>query len=100
MGGFYRDRNGVIVEYVSVPLPTHEVTQAVPLEAQLVSRRTPKKSVTLYTGTDGGELAVQPRAHRKHWTDEQWVAFREFQQLETEMASKDEPVAAAMIIKN
>ena len=88
------------MEYVSVPLPTNKENKNKQLDETIKKRRTPKKSVTLYTGTDGGELAVQPRAHRKHWTDEQWVAFREFQQLETEMASTDEPVAAAMIIKN
>jgi len=53
-----------------------------------------------YDGTDGAELTIQPRTHRKQWTDEQWVAFREFQKLESDMASTDEPIATAMIIKS
>ncbi len=99
MDGIYRDRNGVEREYVSVPLPTHEVTQAVPLQARLVGNRAPRKEVPFYGGTDGTELASQPRAHRKQWSDEQWVAFREFQKLESDMASADVLIAAAMIIK-
>jgi hypothetical protein len=48
---------------------------------------------------DGTELAIQPRGHRKQWNEQQWVAFREFQKLELDMASSDEPIAATMIIK-
>ena len=91
----YVDERGV--EYVSVPLPTHEVTDAVPIDAN--RRRTAKERVPIYAGTDGAELVAQPRAHRKYWTDEQWVAFGEFRQLESELASEDEPVAAAMVVK-
>ena len=97
MGVVYRDEHGV--EYESVPLPTHEVTHAVPLEARLVSHRTSRKPMPFYTGTDGAELAQQPRPHRKQWTDDQWIAFKEHEQLETELSRDDEPVAAAMIIK-
>ena len=99
MGGIYRDRNGVEVEYIAVPLPTHEVTQAVPLTARVVGHRASRKEMPVYTGTDGTELAIQPRHHRKQWTDQQWVAFREFQKLELDMASADAPIAATMIIK-
>ena len=100
MGGFYKDTDGVEVEYVSVPLPTNEVTHAVPIDAHVVGSRVKKRSIPFYAGTDGAELAGQPRTHRKQWTDEQWVAFREFQQLETDMSDTDEPVAAVMIIKS
>ena len=99
MGGIYRDRNGVEVEYVSVPLPTHEVTQAVPLAARKVGHRASRKVAPFYSGMDGTELAIQPRGHRKQWNEQQWVAFREFQKLELDMASSDEPIAATMIIK-
>ena len=96
VGVVYRDRNGV--EYVSVPLPSHEVTDAVPLTAR-ISKRTPKRALPPYEGTDGVELARQPHGHRRHWSDAQWVAFKEYQQLEAELSRHDEPVAAAMIIK-
>lgn len=91
----YVDERGV--EYVSVPLPNHEVTDAVPIDAN--RRRTVKEPAPVYMGTDGAELAAQPRTHRKHWTDEQWVAFGEYRQLESELAREDEPVAAAMVVK-
>ncbi|MXY23243.1 MAG: hypothetical protein F4Y45_01820 [Acidobacteria bacterium] len=91
----YVDERGV--EYVSVPLPNHEVTDAVPIDAN--RRRTVKDPAPIYTGTDGAELAAQPRAHRKHWTEQQWVAFGEYRQLESELAREDEPVAAAMVVK-
>ena len=93
----YRDKHGV--EYVSVPLPTHEVTEAVPIDACRVRRRSPQDEVPFYVGTDGAELAAQPRSHRKRWSDAQWVAFKEYQQLESELARTDEPVAAALIVK-
>ena len=100
VGGIYRNRNGVEVEYVSVPLPTHEVPQAVPLAARVVGNRVSRKERPFYSGTDGTELATQPRHHRKQGTEQQWVAVREFQKLELDMASSDQPIAAAMIIKN
>jgi hypothetical protein len=53
----------------------------------------------VYDGNDGIELARQPRGHRRHWTDEQWVAFEEYRQRETEQAVKDLPVATAVIVK-
>ena len=93
----YRDERGV--EYVSVPLPTHEVTDAVPIEARIASRRAAPKSVPFYAGTDGAELARQPRSHRRQWTDAQWLAYRELLQAEAEAARDDAPVAAAMVIK-
>ena len=99
MGGIYRDRNGVKVEYVSVPLPTHEVTQAVPLAARTVGNRVSRKERPFYSGTDGTELATQPRHHRKQRSEQQWVAFREFQKFELDMALSDQAIAAAMIIK-
>lgn len=97
MAVVYRDARGV--EYESVPLPTHEVTDAVPLEARIVAKRTPARTVPVYAGTDGAELAHQPRGHRRHWTDAQWIAFKEHQQLEDELSQHDEPVATAMVIK-
>ena len=93
----YRDERGV--EYVSVPLPTHEVTEAVPIDARRLRRRAPRDDTPFYAGTEGAELAVQPRAHRKHWNDEQWIAFKEFQTLESELAREEHPVAAAVIVK-
>lgn len=93
----YRDERGV--EYESVPLPTHEVTDAVPLDARIASRRGTPKPVTFYAGTDGAELARQPRSHRRQWTDAQWLAYREQLELESEMARDDAPVAAAVLIK-
>ncbi len=94
----YRDERGV--EYVSVPLPTHEVTEAVPIDAHRLRRRTPPQGeVPFYAGADGAELAAQPRGHRRHWSDEQWVAFKEFQTLESELAREDQPVAAAVVVK-
>ncbi len=93
----YRDERGV--EYVSVPLPTHEVTEAVPIDARRLRRRTPRNEIPFYAGTDGAELAAKPRAHRKHWSDEQWIAFKEFQTLESELARSDQPVAAVVVVK-
>jgi len=92
----YRDERGV--EYVSVPLPTHEVTEAVPIDAHRLRRRS-QDGAPFYAGTDGARLAAQPRGQRKHWSDEQWVAFKEFQTLESELAREDQPVAAAVIVK-
>ncbi len=91
----YVDEQGV--EYVSVPLPTHEVTDAVPIGAN--RRRTVKEPLPVYAGTDGPALAAAPRTHRKRWTDEQWIAFREHQKLESELARDDEPVAAAIVVR-
>ena len=92
----YRDERGV--EYVSVPLPTHEVTEAVPIDARRRRRRS-QDETPFYPGTDGAELAAQPRRHRRHWSDEQWIAFKEFQTLESELAREDQPVAAAVVVK-
>ena len=97
MSVVYRDRYGV--EYESVPLPTHEVTQAVPLEARIVSRRAERKDAPFYAGTDGTELAVQPRSHRKRWGDAQWGAFEEHRHLEAEQSQANTPIASVVIIK-
>ena len=97
MSVVYRDQRGV--EYVSVPLPTHEVTDAVPIDARRVRRRVPRDATPFYAGADGAELAVQPRIHRKQWSDEQWSAFKEHQTLESELARTDQPVATALIVK-
>ncbi len=96
MSVVYRDERGV--EYVSVPLPTHEVTEAVPIDARRLRRRS-RDELPFYAGTDGAELAEQPRGHRKHWSDEQWIAFREHRTLESELAREDQPVAAAVVVK-
>ena len=97
MSVVYRDEHGV--EYVSVPLPTHEVTEAVPIDARRLRRGSRQHEVPFYAGTDGAELAAQPRSHRKQWSDAQWIAFREHRQLQSELARTDEPVAAVVIVK-
>ena len=98
MAVVYRDKHGV--EYESVPLPTHEVTHAVRLDARIVGRRTEQRKVPFYAGIDGAELATQPRSHRKHWSDAQWGAFEEFRRLDADRAKGEPPVASAVIIKS
>jgi hypothetical protein len=93
----YRDARGV--EYVSVPLPSHEVTDAVPLEARLLTRRTSRPAHPLYEGTDGEELAAQPRSHRKRWTDAQWGAYEEHRRCMDATLERDDPVAVAIVVK-
>ena len=93
----YRDARGV--EYVSVPLPSHEVTDAVPLDARLLSRRTPRPAQPFYEGTDGNELAAQPRSHRKRWTDAQWGAYEEHRRCAVVTSERDDPVAVAIVVK-
>ena len=94
----YRDESGV--EYVPVPLPTHEVTDAVAVDARLVTRAAAvRRQVPVYTGTDGAELAVQPRSHRRRWTDRQWLAFEEHTRLETDLAKSDPPAAAVWVVR-
>lgn len=93
----YRDARGV--EYISVPLPTHEVTDPVPINARQTGKRTTKEAVPFYEGTDGEELARQPRSHRRRWTDNQWIAFEEHRKVEAEESQKDFPVATAMVVK-
>ena len=93
----YRDRQGV--EYVSVPLPTHEVTDAVPITARQIGKRATKEPVPFYEGTDGAELARQPRSHRRRWTDNQWMAFEEHRKAEAEESQRDLPVATALVVK-
>ncbi|MDA1091777.1 MAG: hypothetical protein O3A25_00695 [Acidobacteria bacterium] len=92
-----RDERGV--EYDPVPLPTHEVTDAVAVDARRVNRSAPRKAAPLYEGTDGLQLLQQPRGHRKHWTDLQWLAFEEYRRLEQELSADDEPLAAVMIVR-
>ena len=96
----YRDKSGVEVEYESVPLPTNEVTDAVPLAARIVARKASRKPISVYKGTEGTELARQPRSHRRKWTDAQWLAFEEHCQLETDLLQDEEPMASAVIIKS
>ncbi len=96
-GLVYRDERGV--EYDPVPLPTHEVTDAVAVDARRVNRAALRKTVPIYAGADGAELAEQPRGHRRHWSDRQWVAFEEHRRLEKELAAGDEPVATVMIVR-
>ena len=94
----YRDRRGV--EYESVPLPTHEVTDSVPLDARLVSKRSERKVMPVYEGTDGATLATQPRHHRRRWTDEQWGAFEEHRRLEVDESKGGTPVASVVVVKS
>ena len=94
----YRDRRGV--EYESVPLPSHEVTEPVPLDARLVSKRSARKATPIYEGNDGATLATQPRHHRKQWRDEQWGAFEEYRRLEAEESKGELPVAGIVVVKS
>ena len=82
-----------------MPLPTHEVTVAVAVDARIVRRTVTRKAVPVYAGTDGAELAEQPRGHRRHWSDRQWLAFEEHRRLEVELSRDDEPVAAIGVVK-
>ena len=93
----YRDERGV--EYDPVPLPTHEVTDAVAVGARRVHRSAPRKTIPLYTGNDGAELAQQPRSHRRRWTDWQWLAFEEYRRCAQELHTKDEALAAVMVVR-
>ena len=94
----YRDERGV--EYTLVPLPTHEVTSAVALDARRLSRTTKRASVERYRGTDGAELAQQPRSHRDRWTDRQWLAFEEYRSLEQERSQEEAPRAAVWVVRS
>ena len=67
MAVVYRDKRGV--EYESVPLPTNEVTDAVPLNAHIVSKRVVRKPVPSYEGIDGEQLESVPRSQRRNWTE-------------------------------
>ena len=98
MAVVYRDKRGV--EYESVPLPTNEVTDAVPLDAHIVSKRVVRKPVPIYEGTDGRQLASAPRSQRRNWTDEQWGAYEEHRRIETEESKGDTPVASVVVIKS
>lgn len=93
----YRDKRGV--EYESVPLPTNEVTDAVPLDAHIVSKRVVRKPVPIYEGTDGEQLARAPRSQRRNWTDEQWGAYEEQRRLEAQQSKHDAPVASVVVIR-
>ena len=98
MAVIYRDKRGV--EYESVPLPSHEVTDAVSLDARIVSRRSLRKVVSIYEGADGAELAKQPRSQRRNWTDEQWGAYEEQSRIDAEKLRNDMPVASAVVVKS
>ena len=93
----FRDAYGV--EYDPVPLPSHEVTVAVALDARIVKRTAARKAGPVYAGTDGAELADQPRGHRRHWTDRQWLAFEENRRLEADLSRDDAPVAAVWVVR-
>ena len=93
----YRDESGV--EYVPVPLPTHEVTDAVAVNARLVARSGVRKEKPVYAGTDGAKLAAQPRSHRRRWNDRQWLAFEEHLRHETDLARDDPPPAAVWVVR-
>ena len=93
----YRDARGV--EYDPVPLPSHEVVVAVAVDARIVRRTVARKSVPVYAGTDGAELTQQPRGHRRHWTDRQWLAFEEHRRLEAELSRDEEPLAAVWVVR-
>jgi len=94
----YRDKHGV--EYESVPLPTNEVTDAIPLDARIVSKRVVRKPLSIYDGTDGEQLARAPRSQRRNWTDEQWGAYEEHRRLEADQSKDDAPVASVVVIRS
>ena len=94
----YRDRRGV--EYESVPLPTNEVTDAVPLDAHIVSKRVVRKPLPIYEGTDGEQLARAPRSQRRNWTDEQWGAYEEHRRLKADQSKDDAPVASVVVLRS
>lgn len=98
MAFVYRDRRGV--EYESVPLSTHEVTDPVPIEARLVSKRAARKVMLVYDGNDGAILATQPRHHRRRWTDEQWRAFEEHRRREDDESKGTSPLASVVVVKS
>jgi len=98
MAVVYRDKRGV--EYESVPLPTHEVTDAVPLDAHVVSKRVVRKPLPVYDGTDGVQLAKAPHSQRRNWTDEQWGAYEEYRQLEADQSKYDPPVASVVVVRS
>ena len=82
-----------------MPLPTHEVTVAVAVDARIVRRTVTRKAVPVYAGTAGAALAEPPRGHRRHWSARQWLAFEEHRRLEVELSRDDEPVAAVMGVR-
>jgi len=94
----YRDKRGI--EYESVPLPTNEVIDAVPLDAYIVSKRVVRKTAPIYEGTDGEQLARAPRSQRRKWTDEQWGEYEEQRRLETQQSRGNLPVASVVVIKS
>ena len=96
----YRDERGVV--YDPVPLPTHEVTDAVSLDARQVKRHAePRRTIPFYAGTDGATLSTQPHGHRRKWTDQQWLAFEEYRRLEEETASDEAaPQAAVWVVRD
>jgi hypothetical protein len=72
----------------------------VAVDARIVQRTAiRKKVVPVYAGTDGAELAEQPRGHRRQWTDPQWLAFEEHRRLQAELSRDDEPVAAVWVVR-
>ena len=98
MAVVYRDKRGV--EYESVPLPTNEVTDAVPIDAHIVSKRVVRKPVPVYEGTDGEQLARAPRSQRRNWTDEQWGAYEEHRRIETGGSKDEAPVASVVVLRS
>ena len=82
-----------------MPLPTHEVTVAVAVDARIVKRTAARKVVPVYAGTDGAELAEQPRSHRRQWSEPQWLAFEEHRRLEADLSKDDEPIAAVWVVR-
>ena len=93
----FRDARGV--EYDPVPLPSHEVTAAVAVDARIVKRVVARKVVPHYAGTDGAELVQQPAAHRRRWTDRQWLAFEEHRRHEMEQVRDEQPLAAVWVVR-
>ncbi len=98
MGVVYRDKRGV--EYESVPLATSEVTDAVPLDAHIVSKRVVRKPLPIYEGTDGEQLARAPRSQRRNWTNEQWGAYEEHRRLVADQSKDNAPVASVVVIRS
>ena len=97
-GVVYRDKRGV--EYESVPLATSEVTDSVPLDAHIVSKRVVRKPPPIYEGTGGEQLARAPRSQRRNWTDEQWGAYEEHRRLVADQSKDNAPVASVVVIRS
>ena len=82
------------------PPGTSEATDAVPLDAHIVSKRVVRKPPPIYEGTGGEQLARAPRSQRRNWTDEQWGAYEEHRRLVADQSKDNAPVASVVVIRS